>query len=76
MDSVPAHDGRNPPDGPRHLPPGQGTLDWPAVPRALQGIDYGGPPILELAHVEGYAAVLESHSYVQRILTGVALTDT
>ncbi len=30
-----------------HLPPGLGTLDWPAWLEALDAIDYRGPILLE-----------------------------
>jgi sugar phosphate isomerase/epimerase len=30
-----------------HLPPGQGTIDWPAWGRALDSIGYAGPVMLE-----------------------------
>jgi len=66
------------PAGPRHLPPGEGTLDWPAILLALQAVGYGGPLILEPAHVRDPAILLRARDFVQRAqqaLTDVALTD-
>ena len=61
--------------GPRHLPPGDGILDWPAILRALQAVDYGGPLILEPAHVEDPLTLLRARDFMQQALTDVALTE-
>jgi sugar phosphate isomerase/epimerase len=63
------------PAGPRHLPPGEGTLDWPATLRALRAVGYGGPLILEPAHVSDTAAFLDARDFVQQALDDVALAD-
>ena len=63
------------PAGPRHLPPGEGSLDWPAIMLALWAVGYGGPLILEPAHVEDPATLLRARDFVQQILTDVARTD-
>lgn len=62
------------PTGPRHLPPGGGILDWPAILRALQAVGYGGPLILEPAHVQDPAVLLRARDFVQQALTDVVLT--
>lgn len=61
--------------GPRHLPPGEGTLDWPVILRALQAVGYGGPLILEPAHVEDMAIFLRARDFVRQVLTDVVLSD-
>ena len=63
------------PDGPRHLPPGEGTLDWPAILRALKAVGYQGPLILEPAYVEDFATFLRARQFVQEALTDVAHPD-
>jgi sugar phosphate isomerase/epimerase len=63
------------PAGPRHLPPGEGTLDWPAILRALRAVGYGGPLILEPAHVAEQAVFLRARDFVQQVQTDVALAD-
>ena len=60
------------PDGPRHLPPGDGTLDWPPILRALQAVGYGGPLILEPAHVEDLEVFGRARDFVQQVATDVA----
>ncbi len=59
------------PGGPRHLPPGEGTLDWPAILRALRDVDYRGPLILEPAHVQDPGTLLEARDFIQRLSTHV-----
>jgi sugar phosphate isomerase/epimerase len=63
------------PGGPRHLPPGEGTLDWPSILRALEVVGYGGPLIIEPAHVEDPAVFLRAREFVQQMLTDVARAD-
>jgi sugar phosphate isomerase/epimerase len=63
------------PAGPRHLPPGAGTLDWPTILRALRAVGYGGPLILEPAHVDDVATFLRAREFVQQVLTDVAHDD-
>ena len=62
------------PTGPRHLLPGEGILDWHTILRALQAVGYGGPLILEPAHVEDKAVLLHARDFVQQALTDVART--
>ena len=52
------------PAGPRHLPPGQGTLDWPAILRALADISYTGPLIIELADIQTLDVLRESRDFI------------
>jgi sugar phosphate isomerase/epimerase len=54
-------------DGPRHLPPGEGDLDWPALLRALRAADYAGPLILEPAHVEALEVLVEARRFIRRM---------
>jgi sugar phosphate isomerase/epimerase len=63
------------PGRPRHLPPGEGTLDWSAILRALQAVGYSGPLIIEPAHIEDLAVFLRAREFVQRVLVDVARTD-
>jgi len=63
------------PAGSRHLPPGEGILDWPAILRTLQTVGYTGPLILEPAHVKDPATFLRARDFVQQVLTDVAHTD-
>jgi sugar phosphate isomerase/epimerase len=56
------------PNGPRHLPPGKGALDWPVILRALQEVGYEGPLLLEPAHVTDTATFLRARDFVQRTM--------
>jgi sugar phosphate isomerase/epimerase len=42
-----------------HLPPFEGTIDWPGALMALQKVGYDGPMMLELASADTPAPVLE-----------------
>jgi len=42
-----------------HLPPFEGTIDWPGALMALQKVGYEGPMMLELASTDSPAPVLE-----------------
>jgi sugar phosphate isomerase/epimerase len=53
------------PEGPRHLPPGTGGLDWPDLLRALRAVDYRGPLILEPAHVQDPEVFLRAREFVR-----------
>lgn len=53
--------------GPRHLPPGRGDLDWRELLRALRAADYAGPLILEPAHVEDFAVLVQARRFVHRV---------
>jgi len=53
--------------GPRHLPPGEGDLDWPRLLQALRAADYAGPLILEPAHVEALEVLVEARRFVRRM---------
>lgn len=55
------------PEAPRHLPPGQGDLDWLELFRALHAGGYSGPFILELAHVEALQVLVEARRFVRRL---------
>jgi sugar phosphate isomerase/epimerase len=54
-------------DGPRHLPPGEGDLDWPALLRALQAAEYAGPLILEPAHVTALDVLVEARRFIHHL---------
>jgi sugar phosphate isomerase/epimerase len=54
------------PEGPRHLPPGRGGLNWPELLHALQTVDYRGPLILETAHVQDPQVLLEAREFIRR----------
>jgi sugar phosphate isomerase/epimerase len=51
------HDNRRARD--EHLPPFEGTIDWPGALMALQKVGYEGPMMLELASADEPAPVLE-----------------
>jgi len=55
------------PGGPRHLPPGQGALDWPALVRALQVVGYTGPLILEPAHVQVFDVLVGARRFIRHV---------
>jgi sugar phosphate isomerase/epimerase len=63
------------PGSPRHLPPGEGTLDWRVILRALQAVGYGGPLIIEPAHVEDPAIFLRARDFVQQIIEPAHVED-
>ncbi len=46
--SLHVHDNHGPQAGDEHLPPGWGTVDWPAVVRALADVGYRGPFMMEV----------------------------
>ncbi|HOT93374.1 MAG TPA: sugar phosphate isomerase/epimerase [Anaerolineae bacterium] len=54
------------PVGPRHLPLGAGVLDWPAILRALHGVGYRGPLIIELAGVEDLSILQASRVFIEQ----------
>jgi sugar phosphate isomerase/epimerase len=54
------------PGAPRHLAPGRGELDWPALFGALVEVDYRGPLILEPAYVRDHEVLLEARAFVRR----------
>ncbi len=59
----------------RHLLPGTGDLDWPVILRTLQDVGYGGPLIIEPAHVKDPATLVHARDFVQQVLTDVACAD-
>lgn len=54
------------PEGPRHLPPGEGDLAWSALMRTLQEMGYEGPLILETARVKDPQVLLEARAFVRQ----------
>ncbi len=60
------------PGAARHSPPGTGDLDWPLILRALQDVNYSGPLIIELAHVQDHTTFLRVRDFIQQVLTDVA----
>lgn len=54
------------PAGPRHLPLGEGLLDWPGILRALDTIGYRGPLIIELAGVESVDTLRASRTFIEQ----------
>lgn len=53
--------------GPRHLPPGQGDVDWSALVRGLQGAGYTGPLILEPAHVQMFDELVGARRFIRHV---------
>lgn len=56
------------PDRPRHLPLGEGNLDWTSTLQTLIKIGYSGPLIIELAHVKTWETLLESKAFIEDLL--------
>ncbi len=55
------------PDGDsRHLPPGQGVLDWDGMLRSLAAVGYTGPLIVELAHVDDPLVLRQAGDFLRR----------
>ena len=55
------------PDGAaRHLPPGQGVLDWDEVLHSLASVGYTGPLIVELAHVSDPLILRQAGDFLRR----------
>ncbi len=52
--------------GPRHLPPGEGELDWETIAAALREIDYRGPLILEVTAVRDERRLLQARDFLLR----------
>jgi sugar phosphate isomerase/epimerase len=52
--------------GPRHLPPGEGDVDWLALMDCLQQVDYGGPLIVETARVRDPHVLQDARSFIRR----------
>ena len=52
------------PVGPRHLPLGEGVLDWSSILRALDAVGYDGPLIIELAGVENVDTLRASRIFL------------
>jgi len=57
-------------EGARHLPPGEGEMDWVALMRALQEVEYDGPLILETARVDDAETLVAARDFI-----GVAWED-
>lgn len=58
LHSLHVHDNHGPQAGDEHLPPGWGTVDWPAVVRALEDVGYQGPFMMEVMRVNPRVAAL------------------
>jgi sugar phosphate isomerase/epimerase len=56
------------PGAPRHLLPGAGCLDWPAILRALRAAGYAGPLILEPAHVTDPSLLVRARTFLETLL--------
>ncbi len=54
------------PNGGRHLPPGEGILDWEAVGAALRAIAYQGPLIIEVTAVREEARLRRARDFLLR----------
>ncbi len=55
-----------------HLPPGHGTIDWPAWGRALDAIGYSGPIMLEcIRHLRQYPT-----DFRPEVLRGICASKT
>lgn len=61
-----------PGDG-RHLPPGEGALDWPALLRQIAGTGYAGPLILEGTCGADLARLARSRTFVNRTLAAIGM---
>jgi sugar phosphate isomerase/epimerase len=57
---------------PRHLPPGEGGLDWATILRALRDVNYTGPLVLEPAHIEDPDTLIRARDFVQHVWADVA----
>ncbi len=64
------------PDGPRHLPPGKGGLDWPAILRTLLEVGYTGPLIIEPAHVEDEETFRQARAFIRQVLADISPSST
>lgn len=62
------------PNGPRHLPPGDGVLDWPTILRTVLSVGYQGPLIIEVAHLETPRALLAMRDFISQTLAEAAGT--
>jgi sugar phosphate isomerase/epimerase len=58
------------PSGPRHLPLGEGKLDWLAILRALEAVGYDGPLIIELAGVDNLDTLRASRAFIVQQIAG------
>ncbi|MGC9394851.1 MAG: sugar phosphate isomerase/epimerase family protein [Anaerolineae bacterium] len=54
------------PAGPRHLPLGEGKLDWRAILHTLHTVGYSGPLIIELANVENLDTLRASRTFIEQ----------
>ena len=52
------------PAGPRHLPLGEGKLDWCVILHTLHTVGYSGPLIIELAGVENPETLRASRTFI------------
>ncbi len=50
--------------GPRHLPPGEGEIHWPALFAALREVSYTGPLIIEIADMAGPEVLLAIRDFI------------
>ncbi len=57
------------PDGPRHLPPGAGHVEWQRVLDALTEVGYAGPLIIEVAQLENPEALLPMREFLANQLS-------
>ncbi len=55
------------PGAPRHLPPGEGCLEWAVIMRTLHDVQYGGPLIIEPAHISDPAVFLRARDFIRRM---------
>lgn len=63
-------------DGARHLPPGEGEMDWMGLMRELQEVAYDGPLILETARVGDVETLVRGRDLVRRAWEDAANTST
>lgn len=54
------------PAGPRHLPLGEGKLDWQVILHTLDTVGYNGPLIIELAGVEDVETLRASRTFIEQ----------
>lgn len=59
------------PAGPRHLPPGGGTIDWAGVFAALKVVNYSGPLLIEVADLDAPHTLVRIRDFIAGVLTAM-----
>jgi sugar phosphate isomerase/epimerase len=58
------------PAGPRHLPPGEGLVEWERVLAGLESVGYTGPLIIEVAQLERPEALPAMRDFLRTKIVG------